>query len=62
MVVALMEMAEITPPIGMNVFVLSNACKLPVGTIFKGVVGFIIADAIFILILCIFPNFTLLLH
>ena len=62
MVVALMEMAEITPPIGMNVFVLSNACKLPVGTIFKGVVGFIIADAIFILILCIFPNFTLLLQ
>ena len=43
-------------------FVLSNACKLPVGTIFKGVVGFIIADAVFILILCIFPNFTLLLQ
>ena len=62
MVVALMEMAEITPPIGMNVFVLSNACKLPVGTIFKGVIGFIIADAVFILILCLFPNFTLLLQ
>ena len=62
LVVALMEMGEITPPIGMNVFVLSNACKLPVGRIFKGVIWFILADAVFILILCLFPEFTLLLQ
>lgn len=62
LVVALMEMGEITPPIGMNVFVLSSACKLEVGKIFKGVIWFIAADAVFILILCLFPGFTLLLQ
>ncbi len=62
LVVGLMELAEITPPIGMNVFVLSNACKLPVGTIFKGVIWFILADVVFILLLCIWPEFTLLLQ
>ena len=62
LVVGLMELAEITPPIGMNVFVLSNACKLPVGTIFKGVIWFILADVVFIAILCFWPEFTLLLQ
>ena len=60
-VVAMMEMGEITPPIGLTCFVLSDTCKLPVATVFKGVFPFICAALLFILIICIFPQITLLL-
>ena len=60
-VVAMMEMGEITPPIGLTCFVLSETCELPVGTVFKGVLPFICTALLFILILCIFPQITLLL-
>ena len=60
-VVAMMELGEITPPIGLTCFVLSDTCKVPVGTVFKGVLPFIAAALVFVFIISIFPQITLLL-
>ena len=60
-VVAMMELGEITPPIGLTIFILSDAVKLPVAKVYKGVVPFICASFLFILILCVFPKIALLL-
>ena len=51
------EMGIITPPIGMNVFVLKGvAPDIPIETMFKGTTPFVIAVAVCIVILIIFPR------
>ncbi|MGE0315399.1 MAG: TRAP transporter large permease [Lautropia sp.] len=61
-VVVLTEIGLITPPIGMNVFVLkANLPQVPVGTIFRGLAPFIAADVIRLGILVAFPSISLLL-
>lgn len=48
--------AVVTPPIGMNVFVMKGvAPDVPIETIFRGAVPFIIADFVFIGVLVAFP-------
>ncbi|MCK9512370.1 MAG: TRAP transporter large permease [Pigmentiphaga sp.] len=50
------ELGLITPPVGMNVFVLkASARHLPLGTIFRGVVPFVAADVVRLAILVAFP-------
>ncbi len=61
-VVAMMELGEITPPIGLSCFILSDVCKMPVTRVFKGVLPFIGMAFIFDLIICIFPQITLLMQ
>ena len=57
MMVVMMEMGQITPPIGMNVFVIAGVAKdIPVGQIFKGIVPFVIVEVIFLVILTIVPE------
>lgn len=51
----LVEMGVLTPPIGMDVFVLSSAIDVPAWTIFKGVAPFVITLLLCILLLMIFP-------
>ncbi len=52
-----MEMSLITPPVGVNVFVLSGVAKdIPMSTMFKGILPFWIAMFICIIILLIFPE------
>ncbi|MBM3312030.1 MAG: TRAP transporter large permease subunit [Candidatus Aminicenantes bacterium] len=61
-VVLLILMGVITPPIGMNVFVIKGIAKdVPIETIFKGVLPFVIAQVICILILTLFPKIVLFL-
>ena len=60
-VVLVVEMGLITPPIGMNVFVLSGVSGVPVGTIFRGVWPFVAAMLICIIILTFFPQIALFL-
>jgi len=49
--------AVVTPPIGMNVFVMKGvAPEVPIETIFRGAIPFIIADFIFIALLIAFPG------
>ena len=59
-VIVATEIAMITPPIGMNVFVLKAVLpRVPIQKIFKGLVPFILADVIRLGILVLFPAITL---
>ena len=58
--VMVVELGLITPPIGMNVFVIKGiAREVPLETIFRGVTPFIVAQVILILILIAFPQIAL---
>lgn len=59
--VVVMEIGLITPPMGMNVFILAGVSDTPMGTIFKGVVPFVIADILLIALLVFIPSLSLLL-
>jgi len=59
-IVMVVELGLITPPIGMNVFVIKGITKdVPLETIFRGVTPFIVAQIILILILIAFPSIAL---
>jgi C4-dicarboxylate transporter, DctM subunit len=59
-IVMVVELGLITPPIGMNVFVIKGiASDVPLATIFRGVTPFIVAQIILILILVAFPQIAL---
>lgn len=61
-VVVLTEIALVTPPIGMNVFVLKASLPhVPLVSIFKGLVPFIGADLIRLSLLVLFPSISLVL-
>ena len=54
------EISLLTPPIGMNVFVVKGVIKeLPVEKIFLGVVPFLISDIIMLSLLFLFPKISL---
>ena len=58
--VMVVELGLITPPIGMNVFVIKGITKdIPLETIFRGVTPFIIAQIILIAVLIVFPSIAL---
>ena len=59
--VMVIETGLITPPIGTNVFVLKGIAgdEIGLGTIFKGVVPFVVADVVRIILLCLFPAIAL---
>ncbi len=61
-VVLVSEMGVITPPVGVNVYVIKGiAPDIPLETIFKGIFPFLIAIIINTLILMIFPRLALIL-
>jgi C4-dicarboxylate transporter, DctM subunit len=55
------EMALITPPIGINVFVVSGVSKVPMFTVFKGILPFFIAMCVCTAVIMIFPQIALFL-
>lgn len=60
LVVRMTEIALITPPVGMNVYVLSGVAKdIPLTTIFRGTGPFVIADVIHVAMLICFPVLVL---
>ncbi len=61
LMVRVMEVGLITPPMGMNVFILSGVTDTPLGTIFRGVVPFVVADIFHIALLVMFPVLSLFL-
>lgn len=63
LVAKLLEIGMITPPIGLNVFVLKGVMgdEIAIGTIFKGVMWFIFADIVILALMIAFPNFVLFL-
>ncbi len=58
---SLVEIGMITPPIGMNVFVLKGVLgdDVSIATIFRGVVPFLMADLLRIVVLIAFPALSL---
>ncbi len=56
MLTILTQMGLVTPPVGLDVFVLGGSIKVPLYTIFKGVTPFVIMDLVCIIILIFFPQ------
>ena len=60
--VIVMEMGQITPPIGVNVFALSSIAEgVPMETIFKGVFPFFFCMVFCVVLLVLFPQIALFL-
>jgi C4-dicarboxylate transporter DctM subunit len=60
MIVIVVEMGMITPPVGMNVFVIKGMAQdVPTYTIFKGILPFLYVDLFEIVLLTIFPIIVL---
>jgi tripartite ATP-independent transporter DctM subunit len=60
-IVRCMEIGLITPPFGLNVFVLSSSTNVPVKTIFGGVWPFLITDVLHLSLLVAVPQIALFL-
>ncbi|NSX54994.1 TRAP transporter large permease [Parasulfitobacter algicola] len=62
-VIKLLEIGLITPPVGLNVFVISNVVgrQAPIDQIFAGIARFLSVDVIVLLLIMAFPIISLLL-
>jgi C4-dicarboxylate transporter DctM subunit len=61
LVVRVTEMGLITPPVGLNIYIIKGISNVPMGTIFRGVIPFIMADICHIALLMVFPQISLFL-
>jgi len=60
--VIIMEMGLITPPVGMNVFVIKGVAKdVNIGTIYRGIFPFLLAMIASVIILTLYPDIALFL-
>ena len=58
--VTVVEIGLISPPVGMNLFVLKNLLpEVSTGTVFRGVMPFMVADVVRLAILIAFPVLSL---
>jgi TRAP-type C4-dicarboxylate transport system permease large subunit len=62
-VVKFIEISLITPRVGLNAFVVRGVVgdKVPLGTIFRGLVWFLLAEFIIVILLVAFPQISLLI-
>jgi tripartite ATP-independent transporter DctM subunit len=59
-VVLMTELALITPPVGINVYVMHGIAKdVPLGTIFRGVMPFVAVVLVFVAVITAFPEIVL---
>ena len=61
LIVVLNEMGLVTPPIGMNVFIVQGVTEVPLDVVFRGNLPFIIAMLIGLVLLVAFPEISLFL-
>ena len=60
LVVRMTEIALITPPVGMNVYVLAGVARdIPLPTIFRGTAPFVLADILHVALLLAVPALVL---
>ena len=60
--VIMMEMGQITPPVGINVFVIHGVAKkynVSMATIYRGIIPFVIVEVVVIFLLTLFPDIVL---
>lgn len=53
------EIALITPPVGLNLFLVSGTFRMPVGELIRGVAPFLAVLVAFLVILIAFPQLSL---
>lgn len=51
----MLEIGMITPPFGINLFGLAATAEVPTGTMYRGIIPFVLADFIIVAILIAFP-------
>lgn len=61
LIVLTAELGMITPPFGMNAFIVSRYTGEPVATIFKGITPFVVSLLVLVVVLTLFPSIILLL-
>ncbi|MEO9247182.1 TRAP transporter large permease subunit [Citricoccus nitrophenolicus] len=59
LLVKLVEVGLLTPPVGMNCFVISGATGIPLERVFKGVAPFLVCEVVIVAVLIIFPDIVL---
>ncbi|NLM21027.1 MAG: TRAP transporter large permease [Peptococcaceae bacterium] len=60
LMIMVMEMGLITPPVGMNVYIVAGVAKdVPLITIFKGVAPMVVGMFVAVIIVCAFPQLSL---
>ncbi len=60
LVLIVVEVGLITPPVGMNLFVINTLSRdIPISETFKGVLPFVITDILRVVVLVLFPSITL---
>ncbi|MBP1707567.1 MAG: dicarboxylate transporter, DctM subunit [Chloroflexi bacterium] len=61
-IVLMCEISMITPPIGVNVFVIAGISRdIPMQTVFKGIIPFLAIELVFVALLVAFPQMALFL-
>ena len=56
------EVGLITPPVGLNVFIINKIAKdVPISDTFRGVLPFLLSDFLRVVLLFLFPSITLVL-
>lgn len=55
------ELGMITPPVGLNVYVVQGVSGIPMPEIFRGVMPYFFADGVVLMLLALFPAITLTL-
>lgn len=61
MVQGITMLGIVIPPIAMNVFVVSSVVKLPLSTVYKGAYPYMVVLGVWLIILLLFPQISLLL-
>lgn len=62
MVLVIVEVGLITPPVGLNLFVINSLAKdVPLGQTYRGVAPFVATDIVRLFLLALFPSITLAL-
>ena len=55
-----MEIGFVHPPLGLNVYVIHNLARdIPLGTMFRGIVPFLLTDLLHLTMLIVWPAVTL---
>ncbi|MCX7858162.1 MAG: TRAP transporter large permease subunit, partial [Deltaproteobacteria bacterium] len=60
-IVRMIAIGSISPPVGNNIFLISGLSGVPLSTVYRGVVPFLIADILHVALLVVFPELALFL-
>jgi TRAP-type C4-dicarboxylate transport system permease large subunit len=60
-IVRMIAIGSISPPVGNNIFLISGLSGIPLSTVYRGVIPFLIADVINVALLIAFPILSLYL-